>query len=214
MAAITHVESMIDYALIQYGQHVTNSLAARADLLAWMQGAEEELWVAAPWSWREIEYTGFAFVSGTVVYTMDADLADILDLYNSDGAEIHKIPPRIFRRYYGVSAAAATGPPTRWTHDPVQDTGGQLVIRVWPTPGAADTACRVIGEKRRAVLVDAITSFSNFPLGRRMLVVLKAMKNLAMHEGKTELQGIIQGDIDRFLSGLSAKDAEHFQGRL
>jgi hypothetical protein len=214
MAAITHVESMIDYALIRYGAHVKNSTNARADLLAWIQGAEEELWVAAPWSWREWEYTSFAFLEATSVYTLDTAIADVLDLYNGEGVEMRKVPPRIFQRYYSPTAATATGYPTKWTFDPVNAANQALTIRIWPVPGSGQTTCRLIAEKRRAVLVDADTSYSNFPEGRRMVVVLKGMKSLALHEGKVELQNLIQGDIDRFLAGLSAKDAEHFQGRL
>lgn len=214
MAAITHVESMIDYVLIRYGQNLANSADARANILSWLQAAEEELWIAAPWSWREWEYTGFSFSEGVAVYTLDTDIADVLDLYNGEGVEMRKVPPRTFQRYYAVTAAAATDYPTKWTFDPVNAANQALTIRIWPVPGSGQTTCRMIAEKRVATLTDADTSYSNFPEGRRMCVVLKAMKALATHEGKIELLNAIQGDIDRFLSGLSAKDAEHFQGRL
>lgn len=212
MAALTHVQSMIDYGLIRYGEYLENLADARAHLLSFYQAAEEECWVIAPWSWREWEYTTFNFSVGTAVYTLPTDVADVLHLYNSESDEIKKVTPSTWNRYY--PKAPASGVPTRWTFFPNHETSQALTIAVWPTPGAGQTDCRMIAEKRVAELEDSDTSFSNFPEGSRMLVVLRGLKTLAIHEGKTGLQQEVQADLDRFLASLAAKDREHWGGRL
>jgi hypothetical protein len=213
MAEIKSTSDAIDYMLLRYGKNVSNSTVARSDCLSWLQAAEQELWPIAPWSWR-LKEDDFSFTAGIRTYTLTNEWADIVELYNHLGETIQKLPIRIFQRYYTVSAAVGvSGTPVRWGLYP-RDSSGLIRFGIWPTPGVGETSGRIIREKRPAVLVDSNTNYSNFPQETRMLVVLKALKNMAQHEGKSALQQEIQQDLDRMLSSIVAKDRESLEGRL
>jgi len=212
---LNSVADQIDFMELRYGQFTRNTTTARANLLLWLQAAEQQLWAAAPWTFREETISSFSFVAGTNAYNLESDTAQVLTLRNKNGDEMRKIPWRTYQRYYlNTTIAATVGTPTRWAHS-AQETPDQfMTIIVWPTPDSGDEVAEMTREKRAAVLADAASSFSGFPEGLRMGVTLMALKNIATHEGKTDLIQLIQADVDQFIQGLAGRDREIMEGRL
>ena len=214
--ALKSTQDYISYALQTYGRNLANATTERANILNWMQAAEQELWIAAPWSFRK-ERIAVAFTPGDNQLNF-ADAANILELFNATGNKVDKIPYRTFYANYGASAVAAltdaTEAPKRWTFLPRESTTQVMVIQFWPTPltgqesGAADI------EKKAAVLTDSATSYSNFPEDIRIVVMLKALKNIARHQNQMNLEQLIDADIKTALTSIAGADRQILEAVL
>lgn len=213
MAIVSDTASMIDYMTIRYGRHVRSSAIQRADLLAWLQAADQEIWLIAPWSWREIE-ASLTVSTGVTVYTLDdASYTDMLDLYNETGDQVQKMPERIFHRYYrNANALDVTGEPVRWGWL-ARDADGVPKFAVWPSPASTYTF-KAVYVRNQVALEDAADNFTWIPPDYRIILPMKAIKMLAVHEGKVDLAAQMDQEIAGALSAMMQKDREHFEGRL
>ncbi len=199
MAAVKTVDQQIDHMAELYGSAKTHN---RAKMLSLLQEAEEELWHRAPFQWRHKEAT-FAFIAAQASYTMDPTVASVLNIWSDDGALMEKIPEHIFDRYYRTTIL---GTPTRWASQSV-DSSRLVVVRIW-----AQTSSNVNGtyqyEVQPAALVDAASSVSNFPEGKRMLPVLVALKKIAQTDGRLEKAAMFDRDAQQMMGDLFGKSQE------
>lgn len=218
MAAIDDTQAMIDYILLNYGKEVAVTADARADILKWLQAAELSIYSLAPWHWRQEEVTSFTFAINTQDYTMDETYQDILFLFNANGDVMQKLPWPIFSRYYrNLDVNTTVGMPTRWAWIPREEPSpNALKIAIWPVPqtNPDHTTTRIIREKKAQTLVDADTNYSFVPYNYRMVVVNKALKLLAVHEGKSDLMQLVDKEVETMLGALSSKEREFVQGLI
>lgn len=217
MAAIDDTQAMIDYILLNYGKEVAVTADARADILKWLQAAELSIYSLAPWHWRQEETNDFTFAENTQEYEMDETYQDILFILNANQDPMTKVPWPIFQRHYrSLDVSTTAGMPTRWAWLPRgEPSPNVLKIAIWPVPSAPDEIATIITrEKKAQTLVDANTNYSFVPYNYRMVVVFKALKLLAVHEGKSDLMQLVDKEVDTMLGALSAKEREFVQGLI
>lgn len=218
MAAIEDTAAMIDYLELQYGQEVEIAADARANLLMWLQAAETEIYALAPWHWKQEETTNFTFALSTQKYTMDDTYQDILMIKNANGDVMQKVPWPIFHRLYtSLDVNTVAGMPTRWTWYPrAAASPNALQIGIWPIPSETPghTTTTIIREKKAQTLTDTSSSYSFVPYNFRPILYLRAMRNLAVHEGKANLLQILEKDIETFKNALAGKERDFVQGLI
>lgn len=214
--ALESTQDYVSYMLQTYGRNVANATAERAILLNWLQAAEQELWIAAPWSFRR-ERQAVSFTPGTYTMTI-ADAQSIFELFNHLGSRVDKIPYRSYLANYGASAAAAlvdaTEAPTRWTILPRETSTQLFVIQFWPCPTTGQESGAIEIDKKAAVLTDASTSFSGFPEDMRIVVALKGLRNMARHQGQLALDQAIDADLKAALTSIAGADRQLLEAVL
>lgn len=218
MAAIDDTAAMIDYMLLQYGKDIEIAADGRADLLKWLQDAEQFIYAMGPWHWRQEEVTSFTFAVNVQTYTLDETYQDILFLFNANGDVMFKTPWPIFSRYYrNLDVSTTVGMPTRWSWIPREEPSpNSLAIAIWPVPQTDPnhTTTRIIREKKFKTLTDSATNYSFVPYNYRIVVPLKAMKLLARHEGKLDLVAQIDKDFQTVLGSMAGKEREFVEGLI
>lgn len=214
--ALKSTQDYVSYMLQTYGRNVANATTERAILLNWLQAAEQELWIGAPWSFRRERQT-IAFDPGVYTLTI-ADAANITELFNHLGNRVDKLPYRTYYANYGASAVAAltdsTEAPRRWTILPRESTTLSFVIQFWPCPLAGQEAGAVEVDRKAAVLADSSTNYSGFPEDMRIVVALKALRNMARHQGQLNLDQVISADLQAALNSIAGSDRQLLEAIL
>lgn len=176
--AVESGADLIDFCLKRYQRPTTDS-TARANVLAWLNEAQRELWAKYPHWFRNASGT-LNILAGTDAYTVSGAIR-VNQVLNNSGVPLAKIPLRMFEQCYRISSAAGT--PLAWTEEPYDATTGILNIRVRPIP-YADFSAVYRYDARVSDMTDNDSSVSAVPEEYRRIMALRAMELQADQEGR------------------------------
>jgi hypothetical protein len=160
----------------RYGDPANTTDSITADIVHYTNQRRFRLWRRYPWAWSVYEFT-LALVAGTINYTLDVLVGDIVAIENGAGGYIIK---RTLKRYLqwhkGVSDSGSTADnPSDYVRMGQDEATDALKIKVWPTPASAANRTGW-GKKRlaRYAVADIATNtdFGFFP--EEVLDVLEA----------------------------------------
>lgn len=173
------VKAMIDHLVDRYGN---SDATSRASCLRWVQLAEDEVWGAENW-WFKQGREAVALSSGLAVYTLSVNNERIDAVELDDGGALSALSPDVFREVYGSDASS--GAPQVWC--PLEPlAAGYPRIQVWPVP----TSGSLSAVYRRGVSAleddDGGESKSQLPPDWRHLVLLRAEVYASLKLGQAQ----------------------------
>lgn len=184
---------MIDHLVGRYG---LSGAAGRAQCLTWVQLAEEDVWGAGMW-WFKQQRQDVAMSAGVREYALSTANGRIHALEQGGGGEMTRLHPDDFRSFIGNDMTG--GYPELWCNLEPNSTGYPRVM-VWPVPEGTETL-KAVYDKAVTTLADSTGSVSKVPADWRHLVLLRAEVYASLHLGQ---QGQAQGFMKAFEEGLAA----------
>ena len=193
------VPAIIDYVCARYRRPVTDQVA-RQLILGWLQQAENELAVFAPWTFCEIETNLFVPVGGS---TGTSNGVVATKLRNAEGVPLTFVPLRTFEENYIHDVHA--GYPNVWSMKPRTTAGDPTTLFWWPLSNANYTfklTERVGGN----ALSDEPGVQSVFLLADRMPVALRTLELMAEQDAKPDLFQIFNAERQESIKSVVAND--------
>lgn len=120
----------------RYGDPSNTSDQITSDIVHYVNQRRLRIWRRAAWHWSMKEFT-LALVAGTLNYTLDSEVGDIIAIDNGNGDYLKK---RTMKRYLAWHKSASSASDTGAVSDYVRmglDSTKSIMIKVWPTPAAA-----------------------------------------------------------------------------
>jgi len=151
----------------------------RADVLTWLQQAEDEEWALVDY-WFKVEERAFTFVLGTDSYVLDPDVATVEKLSDVNGLPLIFVPHYDFDLNLSV---IVLGTPEAWTLVDRDPSSRLLKIQLFPRPDANNTGLARY-RLRAATLADDSANFSRFPEEFHPLLIQRALEFATLKTGK------------------------------
>jgi len=123
----------------RYGDPSVTTDSITADIVHYTNQRRFRLWRRYPWAWSIYEFT-LALVAGTINYTLDVLVGDIVAIDNGNGGYFKK---RTLKRYLQwhkgsqTSDESTSDNPSDYVRMGQDEATDALKIKVWPEPASA-----------------------------------------------------------------------------
>src|SRR5574337_1031474 len=103
---------------------------SRTDAKRWLSTAYQDVWGAADWTFAHVTREALAITSGDNTPALPTTFADVIALYDDDGAKLLRLDQERFERTYGdVLVDATVGAPEAPTYEELMAEQDRTVIQ-------------------------------------------------------------------------------------
>lgn len=181
----------------------TTDTVQRANVLTWLQQAEDEEWALVDY-WFKIEERSFPFVLGTDSYVLDDDVASVEKLLDDLSAPLMRVGHYDFDLNL---SQIVVGDPEFWTLVDRDKSSRLLKIQIWPRPDANTTGLARY-RLRAATLADDTANFSNFPEEFHPLLIQRALEFATLKTGKPQEAQVYAARAESMRASIIAENNE------